>query len=126
MKLSFREPLRKKYGIIWEFFPKCPLGKNSQIIPYFFHNKNTGIFGSFSQVDTWEKLPNNTVFFLRGSLSIFCDKFFQCLSPARGLDTKIFSQQHEQILPDGNRAGFLIGETFIVYGSKISFFDLLL
>ena len=50
-------------------FPKCLIGKNSQIIPYFCYEKNAGLFGSVSQVDTWEKLPNNTVFFLRGPLN---------------------------------------------------------
>ena len=31
-----REPLRKKIPDYLGVFPKCPLGKNSQIIPYLF------------------------------------------------------------------------------------------
>ena len=63
--------LQKKYGIIWELFPKgggvgSPIPKTLSkftniVLEMFLKN-------DFFLSDVWEKFPNNIVFFLRAYL----------------------------------------------------------
>ena len=61
---SQKKKIRDYLGV----FPTCPLGKNSQIIPYFFITKIREYLGVFPKWTLGKNSPIIPYFFLRGSL----------------------------------------------------------